>query len=163
MAHEKTDEELMVLVQQNDIMAFEALYRRHESRVLKYLQRRAPRRAEDLFQEVFARLLERRSQWQGTPFLPWLFVMARNLLIDDVRREKYRETDELGEYARVEAVEVDEWLEGLSLETQSLVRSHYLEGYSYSELARRHDTSEASLRQKLSRALRTIRGGMYES
>ncbi len=152
----------MVLVQQNDIMAFEALYRRHESRVLKYLQRRSPRRAEDLFQEVFARLLERRGQWQGTPFLPWLFVMARNLLIDDVRRENYRATDELGEYAQVEAIEVDEWLEGLPQETQKLVRAHYLEGYSYTELARRHDTTEASLRQKLSRALRTIRGGLHE-
>ncbi len=153
----------MVLVQQNDLAAFEVLYRRHEKRLWSYLHRRRPSRAEDLFQEVFARLLERRAQWNGSPFLPWLFVMARNLLIDDYRRERVRATEELTDYGQLPAAEVDEWLEGLPSETQTLVRAHYLEGYSYTELARRHATTEASLRQKLSRALRTVRGGMHET
>ncbi|MFP5490116.1 MAG: RNA polymerase sigma factor [Bacteriovoracia bacterium] len=154
----KTDEELMQLVQKNNLPAFEALYARHHERVWKYFFKKAPGRAEDLFQECFARLLERREQWHGTPFLPWLFVMARNLFIDDYRREKVRRTEYFEhESAAPVGHDIDEWLEGLSDKDKVLVKEHYLAGFSYEELATRYGTSEVSLRQKLSRALRSIK------
>lgn len=154
----KTDEELMQLVQQNNLTAFEALYARHHERVWKYFFKKSSSRAEDLFQECFARLLERRDQWRGTPFLPWLFVMARNMFIDDYRREKVRRTENLEhEIAAPPSHDIDEWLEGLSDRDKALVKEHYLAGFSYEELATRYGTSEVSLRQKLSRALRSIK------
>lgn len=148
----------MHLVQQNNLLAFEVLYARYQERVWKYFFKKSPVRAEDLFQECFARLLERREQWYGTPFLPWLFVMARHLFINDFRREKVRRTESLEqEIAAPPSHDIDEWLEGLSEKDQRLVKEHYIAGLSYQELATRYGTSEVSLRQKLSRALRSIK------
>lgn len=157
-----TDEELMRRVQQDDLAAFEELFARHRERVWKFLVKRSPSRAEDLFQECFARVLERRDQWSETPFLPWLLVLARNLFIDDYRREKLRRTDELMDAAQAAefASDVDEWLEGLPAQEQELLKEHYLGGLSYRELSRRYGTSEASLRQRLSRTLRSLRKEM---
>lgn len=153
----ESDEALMRRVQNDDPGAFEALYRRHEGRLWAYFQKRTPKRAEDLFQECFARVLERRSQWNGSPFLPWLLVMARHLLIDDYRREKVRATEELTDQAVPSVIEIDEWLEGLSDENKRLLKEHYLAGFSYEELAQKYDTTPVSLRQKLSRALRSLK------
>ncbi len=148
----------MQLVQQNNLFAFEALYARHQERVWKYFFKKSPTRAEDLFQECFARLLERRDQWGGSPFLPWLLVMARHLFIDDFRREKIRRTENLAdEIAAPPSHDIDEWLEGLSDKDKLLVKEHYIAGFSYEELSTRYGTSEVSLRQKLSRALRSIK------
>ena len=155
----ESDENLMRRVQRDDEGAFELLYRRHEERVWKYFSKRAPRRAEDLFQECFARLLERREQWNGAPFLPWLIVMARHLLIDDYRREKVRATEELTEQMAPPLAEIDDWLEGLSEENQRLIKEHYLGGFSYEQLAKKYQTTPVSLRQKLSRALRSLKKG----
>ena len=157
MGNELTDEELMQRLQQNDLSAFEMLYQRHQGRVWGYFSKRAPRRTEDLFQECFARLLERRDQWKGTPFLPWLLLMARHLLIDDYRREKIRAGEELPDVLALPVSEVDEWLEGLPQETRDLVKQHYLAGWSYEELAKMHRTQEGTLRQKVSRALKSLR------
>jgi RNA polymerase sigma factor (sigma-70 family) len=155
----ESDESLMRRVQRNDEGAFELLYRRHEERLWKYFSKRAPHRAEDLFQECFARLLERREQWNGSPFVPWLFVMARHLLIDDYRREKVRATEELTDQVAPAATDVADWLEGLSEENQRLIKEHYLAGFSYDELAQKYQTTPVSLRQKLSRALRSLKKG----
>lgn len=155
----ESDEVLMRRVQNDDAAAFEQLYRRHEARLWSYFVKRAPARAEDLFQECFARLLERRSQWNGAPFLPWFFVMARHLLIDDYRREKVRTTEELKDFSAEEALDINDWLEGLSDENKRLVKEHYLAGFSYEELAQKYDTTPVSLRQKLSRALRSLKKG----
>jgi len=155
----ESDEALMRRVQNDDPGAFEVLYRRHEERLWAYFHKRTPKRAEDLFQECFARVLERRSQWNGSPFLPWLLVMARHLLIDDYRKEKVRATEELTDQAVPSAIEIDEWLEGLSIENKRLLKEHYLAGFSYEELAQKYDTTPVSLRQKMSRALRSLKKG----
>lgn len=149
----------MQRVQHNDLRAFEELFRRHRERVWRFLVKRAPERAEDLFQECFARVLERRDQWGGAPFVPWLLVLARNLFVDDFRREKVRRSDELVEHAAEPnfAAEVDEWLEGIAPAEATLLREHYLAGLSYHELSQRYGTSEATLRQRLSRTLRALR------
>jgi len=151
-----SDESLMRRLQQNDLPAFEVLYERHAKRVLSYFQKRSPR-AEDLFQECFMRVLERREQWNGAPFLPWLFVLARHLLIDDYRRESSRRAEQIGEEtAAPSKLEIDEWLEGLVGSEQTLIKEHYMAGLSYRELAQRYQTQEATLRQKISRALRKL-------
>lgn len=146
-------------VQRDDAGAFEVLYRRHEERLWRYLSKRSHQRAEDLFQECFARVLERREQWNGSPFIPWFFVLARNLVIDDHRREKVRATEELTEHMAPATAEIDDWLEGLSEESQRLLKEHYLGGFSYAELAQKYQTTPVSLRQKLSRALRSLKKG----
>lgn len=63
------------------------LYRRHSSTVFGFAFRLCGDRAlaEDICQEVFAKLAERPPD-QGTPLRPWLLRVTRNLFIDFERR-----------------------------------------------------------------------------
>jgi RNA polymerase sigma-70 factor (ECF subfamily) len=71
------------------------LIEKYQHRLLRYLVHLTGRRdlAEDVFQETWIRVLERGRQYDGRhEFGTWLFVLARNLAIDQARRR--RGTDE---------------------------------------------------------------------
>src|SRR6266853_3289055 len=64
---------------------------RYHYRLLRYLVYLTSRReqAEDLVQETWLRVLEHAGQYNGgLRFEPWLFSIARNLAIDDLRRRQ---------------------------------------------------------------------------
>lgn len=84
-----TDEDLMYLLQSGDHKALLVLYERHSEKVWSYLQKRVPREdAEDLFQDCFVRLIDKKSSWKGQPFVLWLFVLIRNTVSDHYRGKK---------------------------------------------------------------------------
>jgi RNA polymerase sigma-70 factor, ECF subfamily len=73
---------------------------RYQHRLLRYLLYLTSNRelAEDLFQEVWMRVLVRGSQYNGQArFETWLFTIARNLLIDQRRKRTMSSLDELFE------------------------------------------------------------------
>jgi RNA polymerase sigma-70 factor, ECF subfamily len=73
---------------------------RYQHRLLRYLLYLTGNReqAEDLFQEVWMRVLVRGSQYNGQArFETWLFTIARNLLIDLRRKRTMSSLDELFE------------------------------------------------------------------
>lgn|GEM_PF-604651 len=73
---------------------------RYQHRLLRYLLYLTGNReqAEDLFQEVWMRVLVRGSQYNGQArFETWLFTIARNLLIDQRRKRTMNSLDELFE------------------------------------------------------------------
>jgi len=64
------------------------LVARHSSGVWCYFARRNPRDAEDLVQETFLRVVQKRRRYKsGRPFVPWLYALARNLLVSNRRRD----------------------------------------------------------------------------
>jgi RNA polymerase sigma-70 factor (ECF subfamily) len=64
------------------------LYHYRLVRYLLYLTGRRER-VEDLVQDTWLRVLDRGSQFDGrSRFEPWLFSIARNLAIDDLRKRK---------------------------------------------------------------------------
>jgi RNA polymerase sigma factor (sigma-70 family) len=70
--------------------AFETLYTRHRGRLYRFVLRSVKTRgtAEELFQEVWIRVIEARSRY--TPqakFTTWLYTIAHNLLTDHWRRK----------------------------------------------------------------------------
>lgn len=78
----------------------EELIVRYQHRLLRYLLYLTGNReqAEDLFQEVWMRVLVRGSQYNGQArFETWLFTIARNLLIDQRRKRTMSSLDELFE------------------------------------------------------------------
>src|SRR2546426_908316 len=112
MAQERTDEELLAAYQQGDPGAFEVLLRRHRAPLFTFLLRmlgdRA--RAEDLAQETFLRIVKGAQAWEHRArFQTWLFTIARNLCVDQSRRDRFRRADSLdaegpdGEPAMVDA------------------------------------------------------------
>jgi RNA polymerase sigma-70 factor (ECF subfamily) len=89
-----TDETLIAGVVQGDATAFETLYDRHASTVLGIVLRIIGERAlaEDVLKETFWRIWQNAATYQpqrGT-FTTWLFRIARNLAVDEFRRQGVR-------------------------------------------------------------------------
>src|ERR1700685_4058139 len=76
----------------------EELIVRYQHRLLRYLLFLTGNRdtAEDIFQEVWMRVLVRGDQFDGRArFETWLFTIARNLVIDQSRKRTMNSLDEL--------------------------------------------------------------------
>lgn len=85
----RSDEALMAADAQGDPAAFDELFARYERRAYAFfLQRvRSPERAADLFQELFLRIHRSRETFRPEGrFAPWLYRIARHVLVDDFRR-----------------------------------------------------------------------------
>ena len=88
---EESDEVLMVRIAEGDITAYETLYDRYKNRILTFVVRFVGSRewAEDITQEAFLKVY--RSPQSFDPrsrFLTWLYAVARNLSIDNLRRRR---------------------------------------------------------------------------
>ena len=83
-----------------DAPAFEMLYRRHEMRVWRYLQRnlRNAATADELMQEVwFAVARDAARYLPSARFTTWLFSIAHNRMIDSIRaRRRHASLESLG-------------------------------------------------------------------
>ena len=88
-----TDTELVAAFKAGDIEALGALMERHKAAVYGYLLRLTarPDAAEDLFQEVWLKLVRRPGAYsEKEKFKAWLFTVARNAAMDHFRRESSR-------------------------------------------------------------------------
>lgn len=84
------DEELMLRYRDGDASAFDALYGRHRAGLFRFILRQCPRRgeAEEIFQEVWMKLIEARSRYRvEARFSTYLYRIAINRLIDRSRRK----------------------------------------------------------------------------
>ena len=103
MANEQVRQESLAVsagLKRQDAGLLDELIVRYQHRLLRYLLYLTSNReqAEDLFQEVWMRVLVRGSQYNGQArFETWLFTIARNLLIDQRRKRTMSSLDELFE------------------------------------------------------------------
>ena len=91
---EVDDGELMLRYASGDLRAFEALYGRHRSALYRYLARhtRDPEVANDIFQEVWSRVISSRSRYEPrAKFSTFLYRIAHNCFIDHCRRASARQ------------------------------------------------------------------------
>jgi RNA polymerase sigma-70 factor (ECF subfamily) len=87
----ESDEDLMMRYGRGDAAAFETLYRRHEMRVWRYLERNVGNRAaaDDLMQEVWFAVARDAARYSPTArFTTWLFTIAHNRMIDSIRTSR---------------------------------------------------------------------------
>jgi RNA polymerase sigma-70 factor (ECF subfamily) len=95
------DEDLMLRYAAGDLEAFQRLYELHRGGLYRYFLRQTNRAvAEELFQDVWARLIKHRKRYRpDASFKTWLYTLAHNRLVDYWRREGRRAIDqsELGE------------------------------------------------------------------
>lgn len=80
----------MLAYGRGDAAAFEALYKRHRGALYRFVLRAIRQRAsaEELFQEVWIRVIESRSRYAPQArFTTWLYTIAHNLLVDHWRRK----------------------------------------------------------------------------
>src|ERR1700691_4199878 len=87
----ESDEELMARYGRGDAAAFEALYRRHEMRVWRYLERNVGNRAtaDELMQDVVFAVARDATRYEPSArFTTWLFTIAHNRMIDSIRSRR---------------------------------------------------------------------------
>jgi len=85
-------------LKRQDAGLLDQLITRYQHRLMRYLLYLCGNRemAEDLFQEVWMRVLVRGAQFNGRArFDTWLFTIARNLVIDQRRKKTMSSLDEL--------------------------------------------------------------------
>ena len=161
--HTLADDELLT---DSDPLAFGEFYARHLPGIERYCLSRLGDReaAADLAAETFAAALvaRRRFRSDGTPAAAWLYTIARRRIIDLQRRraaEARSRARLAGERPPAQEAEDTEpgLLRHLSPEQRAAIAGHVLQGHGYRELAVRTGSSEASLRQRVSRGLGALR------
>lgn len=96
MAVELNDTALMLRYRDGDMTAFETLYGRHKGSLFGFLVRQIGNRqyAEDVFQEVWSRIIRNRDKYQANAkFTTYLYHIARNCSVDHYRRMQKRDDD----------------------------------------------------------------------
>ncbi|WP_171043695.1 sigma-70 family RNA polymerase sigma factor [Pseudoalteromonas spongiae] len=89
--HMETDEALMLDYGKGNQAAFRALYARHKGPLYRYVCRqlgtKQQNKAQELFQEVWLRVIDNRSRYKvEAKFSTWLYRIAHNLLVDEHRK-----------------------------------------------------------------------------
>jgi RNA polymerase sigma-70 factor (ECF subfamily) len=87
----ESDEALIARYARGEAAAFATLYRRHEVRIWRYLERNVRNRAtaEELMQEVWFAVARDAARYEPTArFTTWLFALARNRMIDSIRARR---------------------------------------------------------------------------
>ncbi len=170
------DDEAMLRLQGGDQRAFDEIVERHSGPLFGFFLKNTRDRslAEDLTQETFLRVY--RQFWNYLPigrFKGWLYRIARNLLIDNVRRRSHDclvkaikgqfedETDIIstvaGEFIPPEhgadhselKVVVDEMLDQLPEEQRLTFTLYHFGGLSLPEIAEALDTSVPTTKSRL--------------
>ena len=157
-AEDQDTNELVAWAQSGDAEAFAALYLRYFERVYGYLRMslRDPHEAEDLTQQVFLKALDHLDTYEVAPhrsFRPWLFRIARNLLIDHVKKHRPTLLDDPDQMPRrapagpadaatVESTlawmsdsEVTLFIERLPMPQRQVITLRYMIGLSLEEIA----------------------------
>jgi RNA polymerase sigma factor (sigma-70 family) len=174
----RRDAELLAAAR-SDAGAFRELYERYATQIYGYHLRRSrdPHAAHDLTAETFAQAwLSRtrfRDQANGSAG-PWLFGIARHVLLVSVRRQRLEQTasERLGILSGVDrepAAEPEEtWLEGLDEALASLppaqqdaIRMRIVEDLTYDEAAARLDVTPEAVRARVSRGLSAVRKHLF--
>ena len=164
-----------------DASAFHALYVRHAQRVYAghLRQTRDEHAAHDLTAETFAQAWLVRARFRdeaGGSALPWLLGIARNVLLQSVRRRtlEQRACERLGLRERLDGppatvAPAEGWLTGLDDLLDELPAGHrealrlrVLEDHDYAGVADALGTTEQAARVRVHRALRSLRTRLTE-
>jgi RNA polymerase sigma-70 factor (ECF subfamily) len=111
----ETDAALMQRVQRGDREAFAALVTRYQQPVITFIHRSLGdlTEAEDLAQNVFVQVFKAADRYRPAgKFSTWLFTIARNLCLNELRRRARHPADSLD--APLADAEGGEWLPGLA-------------------------------------------------
>ncbi|MBB4567476.1 sigma-70 family RNA polymerase sigma factor [Rhizobium leucaenae] len=168
-------EALIGRVAMRDQKAFAVLYKRTSPKLyavcLRILGNRTD--AEEILQEIYVKIWQRAERFMASegPAMPWLTAIARNQSIDAVRARK-PVADEIDtaydladtepgpeEQAMVkgEGRRIDRCMEELEADRARAVRSAYVDGLSYQELAEQYAVPLNTMRTWLRRSLIRLR------
>ncbi|MEE8476432.1 MAG: RNA polymerase sigma factor [Myxococcota bacterium] len=177
------DVRLMLAFRGGDLSAFEGLFQRWASRLLRYLARMVRDRAvaEELVQEVFLRVHRARDGYKPEArFSTWIYRIATNLALNELRRPRHRDPHySMDEYdgfplvaegspvddvvhARLRSRAAVRELEGLPDRQRAALWLVAVEGLAYADVARALDVSEKAVKALVHRARTNVAAKLGE-
>jgi RNA polymerase sigma factor (sigma-70 family) len=175
-----SDEDLMLRYAAGDPDAFQRLYEHHRGSLYRYFLRQSnPSVAEELFQDVWARVIQSRKRYRPkAAFKTWLYTLAHNRLIDHWRREGSRPIETRGDDYQEEAavdinpgpqrlVDLRDCLEQLlrlvsglpDVQRQTFLLKHEA-GMSLAEIAASMSTGAETVKSRLRYAMERLRSAI---
>lgn len=149
-----SDEELMRAVCADSIFAFEQLYTRYKGPIIAFTCRmlQDKQKAEDITQEVFLRIIKKKKSYNTSKkFSSWLYKIASNACLDEIRRFKFFGSNEDKRYENagtkisdsphkeVEQKELEkiikDALNKLTTEQKTLIILHKYQDQKYEDIA----------------------------
>ena len=132
-----------------------------------------PDQAEDIVQDILLAVHLKRHTWDvNAPFAPWLFAIARNKLIDALRRRGRRVFVNIDDFAETlpeepktetaSAAEVAAQLDTLPVRQREVLQSIAVESASIKDTAKKFAMSEGAVRVALHRALASLTARLRE-
>src|SRR5476649_294522 len=100
LANPDLDAALMLRVKRGDRAAFTELVEKYKQPVMNFVHRslRDESEAEDVAQNVFLQVFKSRARYERTAkFTTWLFTIARNLCLNEIRRRSRHPAESLEE------------------------------------------------------------------
>src|SRR6201981_2764614 len=133
----------------------------------------SPDQAEDIVQDILLAVHLKRPPWDANaPFAPWLFAIARDKLIDALRRRGRRVFVNIDDFAETlpeepkpetpSAAEVTAQLNTLPARQREVLQSIAVESASIKDTARKFSMSEGAVRVALHRALASLTAKLRE-
>jgi RNA polymerase sigma-70 factor, ECF subfamily len=122
-------------------------------------------RAEDVVQDVLLAIHLKRHTWDASlPLMPWVLAIARNKMIDTLRRRgrhqevpiELIELESDNQQTSIDTFDVARVLEKLSKRNREIVHSIRIEGVPVDAVAARHGMSEVGVRVALHRSLKSL-------
>jgi RNA polymerase sigma-70 factor (family 1) len=170
-----TDEELMLEIKADNMLAFDILYKKYSKRLYKFAFSilKSNEESENIIQDVFLNLWENRQKVDKDSSVKYyVFTIVHNSAISLIRKKA--RTTQFIEYLKLqqnlnqepvnveyEYNELKERLDlivnHLPLRQKEVYILHNVEGLKYQEIAKRLNISENTIENHMSRALRTIR------
>lgn len=180
----EVDSGLVRKAKQGDIQAFEKLINKHQKRVyniaLRMLQN--PEDAYDISQEVFIRVFKSMKEFrEEASFSTWIYRIAKNACLDELRKRKKRNIVSLDENMEFEEGTVKRQIEDeapgpdilyeskelkdiVKLALRHLSNDHRLvivlrdlQGFSYDEIAKILDCPEGTVKSRINRARKALK------
>ncbi len=175
----ENDQGLILKAKQGNIHAFELLIRQHEKTVynIAYRMFHHEEDAKDISQEVWIKVYKSLSKFEeNANFTTWIYRIAVNTCIDEIRRRKGKETYSVDEsvetekgpiakqyrdskptpeeqYLKKESAEImQKMINTLSEEHKTLVILRDIQGFSYGEIAEIIPCSMGTVKSRLARA-----------
>jgi RNA polymerase sigma-70 factor (ECF subfamily) len=189
--HDDPDVQLMLRFQKGDMEAFQQLFNKYSSSVVNFAFRfvGSRERAEELAQEVFLQVYRWQERYEPrAKFSTWLFKIANNHCLNEVRKGEYKVSHESldsqrnseGEErerdlpdtnprkgddilaAKQTADKIQTILSRLPESQRSALMLSRLEGLSYQEVAEVLGTTEKAVKSLVFRATQSLREGLQE-
>lgn len=174
---------LLAAAQRGDRRAFRRLYTRLYDDVRRYVSRRVPLdEVDDVVSQTFEQMLRRLDQFdaeRGTARM-WVFGIARHAVVDVHRASRRRPSSDVDQAERATSVwaasddplgrliaderhaEVVAAIRRLDEDARRLLVLRYGDGLAHREIAALVDSSEQTVRKRLSRIRQSLRDALAE-